>query len=89
MSALTRNASNMWIGIASQGESGMRGRWNSKYKSLGLKYMAKIYQTTSDSFRKNLEDELVNFYGSNLDNLNAGGGGGFGSSPYVVYVAWK
>ena len=88
-SALTRGSTAMWVGIASQGEQGMRGRWNSKYKALGLNRIVAIYETSSDSFRKGMEKELTRFYGGILDNVNAGGGGGIGSPPYFVYVAWK
>ena len=79
----------MWVGIASQGKLGMQGRWNSKYKKLGMSKMAVLYQTSSDEFRKKLETELTRFYGDKLDNINAGGGGGIGTPPYVVYVAWN
>lgn len=93
VSALTRDFRSMWIGIASQGANGVQGRWNAKYKDLGMKNIAIVYLTTSDSFRKNLEDDLTDFYGlkSNgglLDNEVLGGGGGYGSPPYAVYVAW-
>jgi len=93
VSGLTRGSRGMWIGIASQGVDGARGRWNAKYKALGMKHMAVVYQTSSDSFRKKMESDLTEFYGlvengGHLDNKCEGGGGGHGSGPYVVYVAW-
>ena len=40
-----------------------------------------------------MESELTAFYGIKaagglLDNMVEGGGGGHGSPPYVVYLAW-
>ena len=88
ISQLTRNAASCWIGIASNGRDGCRARWNSKYKGLGMSNMAAVYTTTSDHFRKALEEELIDYYGSRLDNMVGGGGGGSGTPPYTVYVAW-
>lgn len=89
VSALTRNFSSMWVGIASNGSSGMRDRWNAKYKGLGMTSIACVYTTTSDSFRKEMEKSLTSFYGTLLDNAVGGGGGSSGTAPYAVYVAWK
>jgi hypothetical protein len=75
VSALTRNYRNMWIGICSQEEIGLRQRWNSKYKGLGMTRIAAVYRTESDSFRKKVEKDLVAFYEAQLDNENDGGGG--------------
>ena len=63
ISGLTRGASSMWVGIASQGERGAEGRWNAKYKGLGLQHFAIVYVTSSDNFRKAMESELTQFYG--------------------------
>ena len=93
VSALTRGARSMWIGIASRGREGARGRWDAKYKALGMRHFALVYETSSDHFRKAMEAELTAFYGIKsqggfLDNVVEGGGGGHGSPPYVVYLAW-
>lgn len=88
-SQLTSGSDGMWIGIASNGQAGARARWNAKYKGLGMKHMAIVYETSSDSFRKKMEDDLVDFYEEHVDNERAGGGGGNGTAPYVVYVAWN
>lgn len=54
------NASSGWVGIYSNGESGLRKRWNDKYKGLGMNHVAVFYETSSDSFRKEMETFLVN-----------------------------
>lgn len=93
ISQLTSGSKGMWIGIASNGTDGARGRWNVKYKDHHMRHMAIVYHTSSDHFRKEMEADLVGFYGLKpkgyLDNVNEGGGGGHGSAPYVVYVAWN
>ena len=89
VSALVRDSRNFWIGIASNGIDGVRARWNAKYKGLGMDSIAIVYETTSDSFRKNIEDDLIDFFQDSCDNKVAGGGGGHGSAPYAVYVAWR
>ena len=89
ISKMTSGSDGMWIGIASNGVDGARARWNAKYKGLGMRYMAIAYSTSSDHFRKEMESDLVDFYGEQLDNKVDGGGGGHGSAPYVVYVAWN
>ncbi len=87
VSALVRG-SRFWIGIASNGEKGVESRWNQKYKGVGMQSIAIVYQTSSDSFRKAIEKELIDFYEDRCDNKIGGGGGGSGTGPYVVYVAW-
>ena len=89
ISKMTSGSDGMWIGIASSGVDGARGRWNAKYKGLGMRHMAIVYETSSDHFRKEMEADLVQFYSEHLDNVNEGGGGGHGSAPYVVYVTWN
>ncbi len=89
ISQLTRDASKFWIGIASNGDEGCRTRWNAKYKGLGMKSIATVYRTDSDDFRRDMEDELIDFYKEHCDNIARGGGGPRGTPPYTVYVAWK
>jgi hypothetical protein len=89
ISKMTSESDGMWIGIASNGVDGARARWNAKYKGLGMRYMAIAYETSSDHFRKEMERDLCEFYGDYVDNEKGGGGGGHGSAPYVVYVAWN
>jgi hypothetical protein len=89
IAGLVRGSRNFWIGIASNGVDGVRARWNAKYKGLGMDSIAIVYETTSDSFRKNIEDDLIEFFEDSCDNKVAGGGGGYGSAPYAVYVAWR
>ena len=88
IAGLTRGGRPFWVGIASRGESGVRNRWNQKYKALGMKSIAIIYTTSSDKFRKAMEAELCEFFEGHTDNLVRGGGGPRGTSPYAVYVAW-
>jgi hypothetical protein len=89
VSALVRDSRNFWIGIASNGEVGVESRWNQKYKGLGMHSIAIVYQTSSDSFRKAIEEDLIDFFQDLCDNKIGGGGGGSGTPPYVVYVAWR
>ena len=77
-----------WIGITSNGKKGCRARWNDKYKGKGMKHMAAVYMTTSESFRRDLEIELIKFFKDWVDNLDPGGGGPDGTPPFMVYVAW-
>ena len=91
ISALTKNgkATAMWIGYTSSGVDGLRGRWNSKYKLIGMQQIAIVYVSeTSIDFARNMEALLIEFYVDHVDNLNAGGGGPVGQPPYIVYVAW-
>ena len=88
ISGLTRDATAFWIGIASDGEKGCRRRWNDKYKARGMRKMARVYETSSDDFRKNMEAELIDFYEEHAENETGGGGGGTGKPPYSVYVVW-
>jgi hypothetical protein len=89
VSALVRDSRNFWIGIASNGEVGVESRWNQKYKGLGMHSIAIVYQTSSDSFRKAIEEDLIDFFQDLCDNKIGGGGGPSGTPPYVVYVAWR
>ena len=89
ISALTRDARKIWIGIASNGDEGCRDRWNQKYKGLGMRHMAAIYTTSSERFRRNMEDDLIEFYGDLVENMVGGGGGPDGTPPFTVYVAWN
>eukprot|EP01120_Amphizonella_sp_Union-15-10_P005328 TRINITY_DN16080_c0_g1_i1.p1 TRINITY_DN16080_c0_g1~~TRINITY_DN16080_c0_g1_i1.p1 ORF type:complete len:125 (-),score=17.44 TRINITY_DN16080_c0_g1_i1:8-382(-) len=87
-----KGAKHMWIGIASRGLEGCRERWNDKYKDLGMTKMRALYQTSSDDYRKRLEALLIDWcakHGYPIDNVVAGGGGGQGTPPYVVYVAFS
>jgi hypothetical protein len=84
----TNGGTNLWIGIASNGVDGCKTRWNSKYKPKGLNNMMPLYETSSDSLRKNMEKELADLV-QYLDNVASGGGGGKGSPPYIVFAAWK
>ena len=90
ISALTRDgkATGMWIGYTSSGEAGLKGRWNAKYKLIGMQHIAMVYVSDSIDFARNMEVLLIDFYVDHVDNLNAGGGGPVGQPPYVVYVAW-
>eukprot|EP01039_Chlorochromonas_danica_P002208 gene2208-2411_t len=83
ISALTREYNSMWIGIASDGETGLRERWNQKYKRLNMKHIVAVYVTESDSFRKKMEALLIEFYRDHVDNERGGGGGPIGSPPYL------
>ena len=53
--------------------------------------MAAVYMTSSDEFRRQMEAELIAFYGASIDNIGAGGEGqpGRGKQDYSVYVVWK
>jgi hypothetical protein len=81
----------MWIGICSNGESGLRDHWNRKYKALGMMWIVPIYETSSDAFRRNMQQEVIaHFQGSpyvNIENLRSSHGGTAGSPPYFLYVA--
>ena len=89
ISALTRNATGFWIGIASETELGMEARWNQKYKPRGFNQIALVYKTDSDNFRKQIEAELIRFYADHVHNEIGGGGGSAGTPPYAVYIVWK
>lgn len=95
ISALTRGATGMWVGIASRGDNGVRDRWNAKYRELGMYYIAIVYEMGSDRFRKQMEDSLIDFYRNNfarqdiMHNVVGGGGGPEGTPPYSVYAAWR
>jgi hypothetical protein len=87
----------MWIGICSNGESGLRDRWNRKYKALGMKWIIPIYETSSDASRKAMEQAVIARYQGTrfvlngtlkIENVVAGGGGPQGSPPYFLYVAF-
>lgn len=90
VSAWTRNYNSMWIGITSNGEKGLRQRWNDKYKGLGMTQIAAVYETSSEEFRRKMEKELTEFYKEHADNVAPGGGGrNAGNPPLLVYVAWN
>lgn len=88
-------ATNIWVGIASTTTDGCEHRWNAKYKAMHLDYMAPLYQTTSDDFRKNMESQIITWSKEKpgnkieLENEIKGGGGPVGTPPYYVYVAFR
>ena len=85
----TKAGTDKWIGISSNGIEGCKERWNNTYKNKGLNKMMPLYKTGSDGFRRNLERELISLLESDLENINHGGGGNYGSPPYIVYAVWK
>ena len=89
ISGLIRQASRVWIGIASNGDDGCRTRWNRKYKGLGMRHMAAVYRTSSEGFRRSMEADLIDFYEDFVENCVGGGGGPDGTAPFTVYVVWK
>lgn len=81
-----------FIGIASNGDQGVRNRWNEKYRKRGYSEMCIVYSTSSDDHRKQIEKALVTALWDmeRLDN-EIGGGGGPASqnNQYSVYLALK
>ena len=89
ISALIRNATAFWIGVSSDGVEGCQFRWNAKYKhQYPMQWLARVYETTSESFRNKMEAELIEFYKDHCENKIGGGGANAGDPPYSVYVAW-
>jgi hypothetical protein len=89
---LSKNCTNFYVGITSNGMEGCRSRWNSKYKDLNYTGMKPIYKTDSDNNRKAVEKDLIDYSkstGKNIDNSIGGGGGSSGNPPYIVYFAYK
>lgn len=87
----TKEAHSFWLGIAS-GVSGCQARWDQKYKNAGMNMFYILYESESDTFRKNLEEDLIDWakkYKYNPENINSGGGGPIGSPPYFVYIALR
>jgi len=86
-----RNMEEFFIGICSQGTEGLEDRWNQKYKNYGYTGIIPLYQTSSDSFRKELETQLTEKFwnGEKRGNERKGGGGPIGTPPYFVYIAYK
>lgn len=88
-------ATDIWVGIASTTRDGCEQRWNEKYKDMYLDYMAPLYQTTSDDFRKKMESQIITWCQEKqgnqieLENEIKGGGGPVGKPPYYVYVAFR
>lgn len=80
-----------YIGIASNGEQGLANRFNAKYKDLGYDEITPLYTTSSDSFRKGMEEQLIDHLASHPKCSNAigGGGGPVGSGDMSVYIAKK
>eukprot|EP01122_Echinamoeba_exundans_P010601 TRINITY_DN3_c0_g1_i2.p1 TRINITY_DN3_c0_g1~~TRINITY_DN3_c0_g1_i2.p1 ORF type:complete len:224 (-),score=34.94 TRINITY_DN3_c0_g1_i2:120-791(-) len=85
------NVKEFYIGIASSGEQGLADRFNNKYKDLGYHEITPVYTTSSDTFRKGMEAQLVDHFDSHSKCANAvaGGGGPVGSGDMSVYVAKK
>jgi hypothetical protein len=79
-----------WIGIASRGEEGVRARWNSKYRPMGMSHLDILM--TSDNRSAIIEAEKLLIQKLNFDpclaNINAGGGGLAMEGPYCLYYAY-
>lgn len=88
IAALIRSEDKAWIGIASNGATGLKSRWEQKYRGLGMQWMAAVYWTTSDHFRREMERDLTQFFRNFLHNRRLGGAGPDGVPPYITYVVW-
>ena len=78
-----------WIGKTSSGRMGMRARWNTKYRDLGMRHAAIVYQTSSQRLALELETTLIDYFWSQCENPERGGAGRDGrSGPFVVYLMW-
>ena len=48
--------------------------------------MVILYYTSSDRLVRNLETELIRYFGERCDNERGGGGGARGEAPYYLYI---
>ena len=82
ISQRTKNAYGFKIGITSYPE------WRFKMYGSDYRDMVVVYETSSESHVRDLERWLVDFfYGApGCDNVNRGGGGPIGQSPFYLYV---
>ena len=89
ISALTRNATAFWIGVACGGVEGCKVQWNANYKHQHpMQWLARVYETDSEPFHSKMKAELIEFYKGRCENQIARGGGRAGPPPYSVFVAW-